>query len=66
MFVHNRIISTVKMVEFVIDRISYITLNGRWCDIVLNVHASTGDKDDVLKDNFYKELEEVFDQLPGG
>ncbi|PNF39168.1 hypothetical protein B7P43_G01314 [Cryptotermes secundus] len=26
--------------EFVSDRISYITLNGRWCDIiVMNVHA---------------------------
>jgi exonuclease III len=41
-FVHNRIISAVKRVEFVSDRISYITLKGRWCDIiVLNVHAPT-------------------------
>jgi hypothetical protein len=28
-FVHNRIISAVKMVEFVSDRMSYITLKGR-------------------------------------
>jgi hypothetical protein len=64
-FVHNRIISAVKRVEFVSDMISYITLKGRWCDIiVLNVHAPTEDKDDDIKDSFYEELEQVFDQFP--
>jgi endonuclease/exonuclease/phosphatase family metal-dependent hydrolase len=44
---------------------SYITLKGHWCDIiVLNVHAPTEDKDDVIKDSFYEELEQVFDQFP--
>jgi hypothetical protein len=63
-FVHNRIISAVKRVEFVSDRMLYITLKGRWCDIiVLNVHALTEDKDDDIKDSFYKELELVFDQF---
>jgi hypothetical protein len=38
-FIHSRIISAVKRVEFVSDRMSYITLMGHWCDIVLNVHA---------------------------
>ena len=39
-FVHHRIISAVKRVEFVSDRMSYIVLRGRWCNIiVLNVHA---------------------------
>jgi exonuclease III len=62
-FVHNRIISAVKKVEFISDRM-YITLNGRWCDtFVLNVHAPTEDKDDVIKDSFYEELEEVFSQF---
>jgi hypothetical protein len=65
-FVHNRIISAVKRREFVSDRMSYITLKGRWCDIiVMNVHAPTEDKDDVTKDSFYEELEEVFDEFPG-
>jgi exonuclease III len=42
----------------------YITLKGHWCDIiVLDVHAPTEDKDDVIKDSFYKELEQVFDQF---
>jgi hypothetical protein len=30
-FVHKRIISAVKRVEFVNDRMSYIILRGRWC-----------------------------------
>jgi len=39
-FVHHRIVSAVKRVEFVSDRVSYIVLRGRWCNIiVLNVHA---------------------------
>jgi exonuclease III len=44
-FIHNRIISAVIRVEFVTDRMLYIILKGRWCDIiVLNVHAPTEDK----------------------
>jgi len=37
-FVHQRIASAVKRVEFVRDRVSYIVMRGRWCNIVLNVH----------------------------
>jgi hypothetical protein len=51
------------MVEFVSDRISYITLKGRRCVIILNVHARTKDKDNITY-SFYKELEQVFDQVP--
>jgi hypothetical protein len=37
-FVHKRIMSAVKRVEFVSNRMSYIILRGRWCHIiVLNV-----------------------------
>jgi hypothetical protein len=44
-FVHKRIISAVKRVEFVSDRMPYIILRGRWSDIiVLNIHAPTEDK----------------------
>jgi hypothetical protein len=40
LFVHKRIISAVKRVEFVSDRMSYRILRGRWCHIVvLNVHV---------------------------
>jgi exonuclease III len=63
--VHKRIISAVKRVEFVSDRMSYIILRGRWCRIiVLNVHAPTEDKTDDLRSGFYEELERVFDKFP--
>jgi exonuclease III len=53
------------MVDFVNNRISYINLNGRWCDIiVLNVHVPTENKDDDIKDNFCEELEQVFEEFP--
>jgi hypothetical protein len=55
-FVHKRIISAVKKVEFVIDKMSYIILSSCWCHI-LKVHAPTKDKIDNVKDSFYKELE---------
>ena len=65
-FVHQRIASAVKGVEFVSDRVSYIVLRGRWCNIiVLNVHAPSEDKSDDSKDTFYKELEQVFDIFLG-
>jgi hypothetical protein len=49
-FVHNRITSAVKWVEFVTDRMLYIILKGHWCDMtVLNVHAPTKDKDDFCR-----------------
>jgi hypothetical protein len=63
--VHKRIISAVKRVEFVSDRISYIILSGPWCHIiVLNVHTLTEDKTGDVKDSFYEELERVFDKFP--
>jgi exonuclease III len=63
-FVHKRIISAVKRVEFVSDRMSYIMLRGRWCHIiVLNVHTPTEDKTDDVKDSFYEELECAFDKF---
>jgi hypothetical protein len=64
-FVHKRIISAVKRVEFVSDRVSYIILTCRWCHIVvLIVHAPTEDKIDDVKYSFYEELERVFDKFP--
>jgi len=52
-FVHNRILSAVKRVEFVSDRMSYLDLRGRWCNIiVLSVHAPCEEKMDDLKDGF--------------
>jgi hypothetical protein len=57
-FVHRRILSAVKRVEFISDRISYVILRGRWFNIIiLNDHAPTEDKIDDIKARFYEELE---------
>ena len=46
-FVHRRILSAVKRVEFLSDMLSYIDLRGRCCKIiVLNVHAPREEKCD--------------------
>jgi hypothetical protein len=63
-FVHRRIMSAVKRVEFVSDRTSYIMLRGHWCHIiVLNIHVLTEDKTDDVKDSFYGGLEPVFEKF---
>jgi hypothetical protein len=63
--VRKRIISAVKRVEFVNDRMSYIILRGRWSHVfVLNVHTPTEGRTDDVKDSFYEELERAFDKFP--
>jgi hypothetical protein len=55
--VHKRIISAIKRIEFVSDSMSYMirVLRGHWCHIiVLNAHAPTEDKVDMM-DSFYEE-----------
>jgi exonuclease III len=60
-FVHHRIVSAIKRLEFVSDRISYVVLRGRWCNmIVLNAHAPTEEKGDDSKGSFYEELQGFF------
>jgi exonuclease III len=64
-FVHKSIVSAVRRVEFISDRMSYIILRGRWCNIVvLNVHTPYEDKGDDVKDSLYEEVGRVFDQFP--
>jgi len=56
-FVHRRIASAVKRVEFVSNRVSYIhvVMRGRWCNIiVVNVHAPSEEKSDESKDSFMR------------
>jgi hypothetical protein len=58
------IISAVKRVKFVSDRMSYIILRGHWFHIiVLNVHAPAEDKTDDVRNSFYEELEHTFDKF---
>ena len=51
----NRILSAVKDVRFIGDRISYAILKcGRYDLIIINVHNLTQDKDDEVKVEFYR------------
>jgi len=62
-YVHHRIVSTFKRVEFVGNRMSYVVLRGRWCNVV-NVHAPGEEKSDNSKDSFYEEIDQVFEHFP--
>jgi exonuclease III len=64
-FVHKGIISTVKRIEFVNDRMTNKILRGFWFHIIfLEVHAPTENKIDYMKDSFYEELECILDKFP--
>jgi len=60
-FVHHRVVSAGKSVEFVADhRMSYIVLRGCRCNIILlNERAPTKEKNDNSKASFYEEIEQV-------
>jgi len=53
-FVHHRIVSEVKTVERVSDRVPHRVLRGLWCNVVLNGHAPSEEKSDYSKDSFYE------------
>jgi len=64
-FVHHGIVTAVKGVKFLSVRMSYIVLEGRWCNIiVLYVHAPSEGKTDDSKDSFNEELKQLFDHFP--
>jgi hypothetical protein len=59
------VVSEVRRLEFFSDRLSYIILRGRWCNIiVLNVHAPCEDKGDEVNISVYEKLGRQFHQLP--
>jgi hypothetical protein len=63
-FVHSRIMSAVRRVEFVSNRMTYIISRGLWRNIVfLNLNAPCDDKSDDVKDSFYEEIGRVLDQF---
>jgi len=53
-FLHNTIISSVKRVELITDRLSCVTEIGHWSGIVLNVHALSEDESGNKKVRFKK------------
>jgi len=64
-FVHHRMLSAVKTVEFIRYRMSYIVLRGCCFNIiVLNVPVPNEGKSDCSKDSFDEGLGQVFDYFP--
>lgn len=63
-FVCKRMISAVKRLKVLSNRMSYGVLRGCWCDIILSVHAVSEDKSDKTKGSFCKELYHILDQFP--
>jgi hypothetical protein len=59
-FVHHRIISAIKRVEFISDRVPYTVLRGRWCNIVLNVHEKSEYESDYSRDSFTRNWSRFF------
>ena len=54
-FLHHRIVSPVKIVEFVSHRVSYIVLRGCWFNVIVcNVHAPREEKIEDSKDSFMR------------
>jgi hypothetical protein len=64
-FIHKRIMSAVKRVEFVSGRMSCIILRGPWFHVNFrNIHAPTADKIDDMNYTFSEKLERIFDKFP--
>ncbi|PSN42499.1 hypothetical protein C0J52_09787 [Blattella germanica] len=62
--VRRNILSAIRDIKFVSDRISYIILKGKRHDfIIVIVYGPTEASIDTIKDEFYEELESVFDWL---
>ena len=60
-FVHHRIVLAVKRLEFVSDKVSYIVVRGRWCNIIfLNMHAPIEEKSDISKQSFLQGIRAGF------
>jgi hypothetical protein len=64
-FIYKRIILAVRRVQLISDRMSYIILRGRWCNIIVpNVHAPCEDKYNDVNNSFYEKLGRVLNQFP--
>jgi len=64
-FLHHRLGSALKRVEYVTSTVQYIVLRGHWHNIIVfNVRAPIENNNDDSKDSFYEELEQIFNLFP--
>ncbi|PSN36170.1 hypothetical protein C0J52_24216 [Blattella germanica] len=62
--VRSSILSAIRDIKFINVRISYIILKSKRHDFIkVNVYGPSEASDDMIKDEFYEELEYVFDRL---
>lgn len=60
--VYDKILPNVKNFSAFNDRIFYIRITGKIFDlIIINCYTPTEERDEDIKDKFYKELEMVYD-----
>lgn len=63
--VYKNIIPAITNFEVVNSRIAILTIEVKWFDIVfVNIHASTQEKTQKEKDDFYDELESILENTP--
>jgi exonuclease III len=63
--VSDKLLPNVKRFEAINDRICYLELKCKWHNLVIiNGYASTKNKNEAIKTEFYERLETVCDLLP--
>lgn len=63
--VHKCLLPQVKSFKPVNDKTCYVILKGKYFDVVvISCYGPTEEKAVEEKDNFYEELEDVYDKLP--
>jgi hypothetical protein len=62
--INKKLVPAICDVQFVNDRLSFLVMRGKWYKyIFINVHCPTEEKEDDIKDEFYEELELIFDKF---
>jgi len=63
--INNRLLENVKRFEGINERICYICLKIKEQNVIIfRCHARTEEKDGVITDIFYDELEQVYNAIP--
>ncbi|XP_025407911.1 craniofacial development protein 2-like [Sipha flava] len=63
--VSDRILNNIKRFEPINDRLCLLKIQAKWFNIILiNCYAPTEDEDEKTKNDFYKQLEALYDTKP--
>jgi len=59
-FVHHRLVSAVKRVNLVSDRMSYTVLRGHWCNTIILIVHEANEVKVINQNSLYGELQQIF------